>query len=653
MKATVTLAELNAMPSDDFVSLLAGVFEHSPWVAECTVKQRPFDHVDALHEAMVAVVEAADLQTRLALIRAHPDLAGKAAVRGVLTDESAREQAGAGLDQCSPAEFSLLARLNAAYQRRFGFPFILAVRGYDRAGIIGQLERRLTLDPAQERKESMRQIYRIARFRLDDIVIDMGRRNTLRFYLNGHLRQVSPVSVTQTVLEYLREQARLTGTKEGCAEGDCGACTITEASLTGNGEVAYRSINACIRFLPTLDGKAIWTVEALAGADGSLHPVQQAMVDHHGSQCGFCTPGFVMSMYTMYQQGLRAPAREQLLDHLSGNLCRCTGYRPIIDAAQNMGAYPIATADHDLVRRQLEALAIQCRGTLEIETPGQHYIAPSTSSELAGLLQDHPGAILLAGGTDVGLWVTKQLKTLNSVIYLGNIDELKQIQRGAGQLKIGAAVLLNDGYQAIAAEYPEATELWKRFGSMPIRNSGTLVGNVANGSPIGDSAPFLIAIGAQVVLRQGSHRRTLALEGLYLDYREQDRAPDEFIEALLVPLRASGMQVAAYKLSKRFDQDISAVCSAYALVLDNGKVASLRIAHGGMAATSRRAIHTEEALLGQYWQEGPVRLAMEAMRQDYQPMTDMRASGAYRLKAAQNLLYRFYLESTGGVRTRV
>lgn len=483
----------------------------------------------------------------------------------------------------------------------------------------------------------------------------MDTRNVLRFYLNGELHEVIPVSATQTVLQYLREQLRLTGTKEGCAEGDCGACTVTEASLEPNGKVAYRAINACIRFLPTLDGKALWTVEAVAGANGQLHPVQQAMVDHHGSQCGFCTPGFVMSLYTMYQNDLQAPTREQVLDYLSGNLCRCTGYRPIIDAAQNMEAYPQAAFDHALVRKQLLALALQHQSgeTLMLEGQGASYTAPTTISHLAELFLEHPDATLLAGGTDIGLLVTKQLKTLNHIIYLGDVAQLKAIKTEAGRLYIGAAVLLNEGYEAIVAEYPEVTELWKRFASMPIRNSGTLVGNVANGSPIGDTAPFLIVIGAQVLLRKGDRQRTLALEDLYLDYRKQDRDAGEFVEAVLVPLRGAGMQVASYKLSKRFDQDISAVCSAYALTLENGQVASLRIAHGGMAATSKRALATEKALLGQPWNEAAIRRAMGALASDYQPLSDMRATGGYRLKAAQNLLYRFYLESTGMTDTRV
>ncbi|MCI2808403.1 xanthine dehydrogenase small subunit [Eoetvoesiella caeni] len=481
----------------------------------------------------------------------------------------------------------------------------------------------------------------------------MSQRQVVSFYLNGQLQHVAPATPTQTVLQYLREQAGLTGTKEGCAEGDCGACTVTEASLNAAGQVEFRSVNACIRFLPTLDGRAIFTVEAVAGEGGRLHPVQQAMVDHHGSQCGFCTPGFVMSMYTMYQNGLTRPVREEVLDNLSGNLCRCTGYRPIIDAALNMGNYPKARLDVDRIAQQLTQLQADCKESLRLEGAGQQYFAPATLDELANLYESHPQAMLLAGGTDVGLMVTKQLRSFDHIIYLGSVPELNQIEREQDRLRIGATVLLNEGYEAITGEYPEVLEMWKRFASMPIRNSGTLVGNVANGSPIGDSAPFLIAIQAKVVLRKGKRRRELALEDLYLDYRKQAREPGEFVEALLVPFRAADIHVATYKLSKRVDQDISAVCSAYALKVDQGKVASVRIAHGGMAATSRRAPHAEKALGGQDWDEGSVAKAMQALEQDYQPMTDMRATSAYRLKAAQNLLYRFYLESTGITDTRI
>ena len=481
----------------------------------------------------------------------------------------------------------------------------------------------------------------------------MSQRGAVRFYLNGKLQEVVPSSSTHTVLQYLREQAHLVGTKEGCAEGDCGACTVAEASLQDDGRVVFRAINACIRFLPTIDAKALWTVEAVAGQAGHLHPVQQALLDHHGSQCGFCTPGFVMSLYSMYQNGLVQPGRDEILDHLSGNLCRCTGYRPIIDAALNMGSYPESRLDCDQVEKQLRQLQGDCASALVLETPGQQYFAPVSIGELARLFSSHPDAILLAGGTDVGLLVTKQLKTLTKIIYLGSVAQLNRIQRENDHLRIGATVLLNEGYEAIVGEYPEARELWKRFASMPIRNSGTLVGNVANGSPIGDSAPLLIAIQAKVVLRKGDRQRVLALEDLYLDYRKQAREEGEFIEALIVPLRPRNMQVATYKLSKRFDQDISAVCSAYALELDQGRVASIRIAHGGMATTSRRAFHAEKALHGQAWTQAAVAKAMQALDQDYQPLSDMRASSSYRLKAARNLLYRFYLESTGMTETRV
>lgn len=482
----------------------------------------------------------------------------------------------------------------------------------------------------------------------------MSTRQVVRFYLNGERHELVPESPTQTLLQYLREQLHLTGTKEGCAEGDCGACTVAQASLEGrDGALSLCSVNACIRFLPTFDGKAIWTVEGIASGQ-QLHPVQQAMIDHHGSQCGFCTPGFVMSLYAMYQQGKGPPERGQVLDHLSGNLCRCTGYRPIIDAALHMHDYAAQQLDVETLTQQLRGLREEGREqSLHCSQARQQYFAPRSADELAACCLAHPEAVLLAGGTDVGLWVTKQLRNLDTLIYLGDVQDLKSVEKSPGHLRIGAAVSLNEGYQALVEEYPEALELWKRFASMPIRNSGTLVGNVANGSPIGDSAPLLIALGAAVVLRKGETRRELPLEALYLDYRKQDRAPGEWIETLLVPLRRPGQRVATYKLSKRYDQDISAVCSAYSLFLDQGRVSAVRIAHGGMAATSRRALHAEQALAGQRWDDQTVQDAMQALAQDYQPMSDMRATGAYRLKAAQNLLYRFYLESTDAQLTRV
>lgn len=480
----------------------------------------------------------------------------------------------------------------------------------------------------------------------------MTQRSDVTFFLNGELHHVRPDSPTQTVLQYLREHLHLVGTKEGCAEGDCGACTITEASLDADGKLCFRAINACIRFLPTLDGKSVWTVEGLAH-DDRLHPVQQAMVDHHASQCGFCTPGFVMSLYTLYAQGVHQPTRDQVVDQLSGNLCRCTGYRPIIDAGMEMGAYPEAGPDVGVAGEQMQQLAAVCVKPLSFNVNGQTYHAPRSLSQLADLLRRRPDSVLLAGGTDVGLWVTKQLRSLSHLIYLGDVSELRSIQRDNGTIRIGAAVLLDDAYRELASDYPELTELWKRFASTPIRSSGTLVGNLANGSPIGDSAPALIALGARVALRRGEACRELELEDLYVDYGKQARQTDEFLEAVIVPERDTDLLLASYKLSKRFDQDISAVCSAYAIKLDEGVVTSVRIAHGGMAATTRRALKAEAMLMGQPWQEPVVRDAMDALVDDYQPLTDMRATDSYRLKAAQNLLYRFFLETSSSIPTRV
>ncbi|WP_374335177.1 xanthine dehydrogenase small subunit [Leeia sp.] len=464
----------------------------------------------------------------------------------------------------------------------------------------------------------------------------------VRFLLNGVAHTLQAPQPTRTVLQYLREEAGCTGTKEGCAEGDCGACTVVLAEPDGD-SVSLKAINACIQFLPTLHGKALYTVEALSDANGPLHPVQQAMVDSHASQCGFCTPGFVMSLFALYQNQPQAE-RSEVADCLSGNLCRCTGYRPIFDAAQRMYQLPRETLDRRALRQQLDQLS--AGESLHIERDGQHFHAPISLDELAALRQAKPQARMLAGGTDVGLWVTKQFRELGDILYLGRVAELHTVCEQDGVLQIGAAVSLNDAFAALVRHYPQLQELHQRFASTPIRNAGTLGGNVANGSPIGDAMPALIALSTEIVLRGGDHTRSLPLEDLYLAYQKNAMQPGEFVQALRIPLPDARL-FRAYKLSKRFDQDISAVMCGLALQLRDGVVQAARLAFGGMAATPKRAQAAEQALVGQRWSEDSVRRAMQALATDFQPLSDMRASADYRLQAAQNLLYRFWLESSG------
>jgi len=474
------------------------------------------------------------------------------------------------------------------------------------------------------------------------------KREAVRFVLDGEVRTVRDVEPTMTVLNYLREHERRTGTKEGCAEGDCGACTVVVAELDATERVRYRAVNSCIRFLPTLDGKALITVESLKGRDGRLHPVQRAMVECHGSQCGFCTPGFVMSLFALYKSE-SAPSRECINDTLSGNLCRCTGYRPIIEAARRMYEYEAqATPGEERLAGQLAS--IRPAGTLALD----RYYAPSDLKSLAALLLEHPDACILAGSTDVGLWVTKQHRDLGTVIYIGEVAELQHLAPSATHIEIGAGVSLTDAYGEILKRYPQLVELYRRFASPPIRNSGTLGGNIANGSPIGDSMPILIALGASIVLRKGEATRELALEDFYLAYQKTARAPGEFVERVRVPLPSRSRTLATYKISKRFDQDISAVCAAYSIELEQGRIGEARVAYGGMAATPRRAPRCEQALRGRPWTEATARAAMSALDADYAPISDMRASREYRASVARNLLYRFFLETSGsGARTRV
>ena len=477
---------------------------------------------------------------------------------------------------------------------------------------------------------------------------------TIRILLNGEPVEVAGVAPTTSLLAWLRGARGLVGTKEGCNEGDCGACTVVVATLAGEGDsdgaalaLELASLNACLCFLPTLDGKAVFTVEYLrARCGGELHPVQQALVDCHGSQCGFCTPGFAMSLWALYNacvaDGSR-PDAARIRSTLTGNLCRCTGYRPIVDAGQRMFELPVRALDRDVLRRDL--LALQRQGTLDYADRGARFLAPRTLSELLALRARHPEATVLAGGTDVGLWVNKQLRTLGTVLYLGEVAELRRVVEDDGVLHVGAGASLTTAFAALARHWPELGELWERFASPPVRNAGTLGGNVANGSPIGDTMPALIALGARVVLASVRGRRSLALEDFYLDYMKKDLTADELVAALELSLPAAGLQFRTWKLSKRYDSDISAVCGAFALRLEGGVVRAPRIAFGGMAATPRRAARTEAALDGQPLDEATLALAQQALALDFDPLTDLRASAGYRRRAAAGLLRRFFLET--------
>lgn len=482
-------------------------------------------------------------------------------------------------------------------------------------------------------------------------------RNTIRFLLDGELHEVVDIDPTTTLLNYLREKLHKTGTKEGCAEGDCGACTVVVAELNGE-QLQFCSINACIQFLPGIDGKALMTVESLKlASNGKLHPVQQALVDCHGSQCGFCTPGFVMSLFTLYKSQLN-PTRKDIDDALAGNLCRCTGYRPIIDAAAKMYEYgeKLAASERNLmttagaVNSHADELInslqeIRPAGCLQIENSTQ-YFAPTELDELAELVKALPDATMLAGGTDVGLWVTKQYRELATIIYIGNVAALHRIAENDTYLEIAAAVSLTDAFTPLLKHYPHLDEIARRFASPPIRNVGTLCGNLVTGSPIGDCIPALISLDAKLLLRRGNNVRELALDMFYLGYQQKALNKGEFLEAVRIPLPQANQQFHSYKVSKRFDQDISAVCGAYSLHLDNQRVKHIRICYGGMAATAKRAAHCEATIVGQPWNESTVDSAIQALSKDYQPLSDMRATADYRSLVAANLLRRFYYQTT-------
>ena len=468
----------------------------------------------------------------------------------------------------------------------------------------------------------------------------------MKFLLNGEPVSVTDLPPTLSLLQYLRQNCALPGTKEGCAEGDCGACTVTVADIDADGRIRHRAVNACIQFMPALHGKAVTTVEGVA-VGGVPHPVQQAMVDCHASQCGFCTPGFVMSLYADFRaHAPREVTRQEVDSLLAGNLCRCTGYRPIADAARQALAVPRSPAESARDEAHEKALRTLARGCGELVLDGAagKWFTPKTEASLARCLAAHPDARIIAGLTDVGLWATKQLRTFPKLVLVSEIDSLHRVAASGGRLDIGAAVTWSEAMPHLLRHWPEMQEHLLRFASPPVRNSATVGGNVANGSPIGDSMPAFIALGAEVVLRSLSGERTMPLEAFYLAYQQTARADGEYVAAIRVPLPARSQRFRVYKVSKRFDQDISALCAGFMVKVERGVVVEARIAFGGMAATPKRATRAEQALLGRTLDEAAMQAAQEALDGDFQPISDMRSSAAYRRQVARNLVKRFFLE---------
>ena len=467
----------------------------------------------------------------------------------------------------------------------------------------------------------------------------------IAFLLNGTPVRVAGTAPTRTLLDWLREERGLCGTKEGCNEGDCGACTVMVTDTQGS-----RALNACILFLPQLHGKAVRTVEGLSGPKGEMHPVQEAMVTHHGAQCGFCTPGFVVSMAVAQMNG-----RQDHDDILAGNLCRCTGYAPIIRAAEAAATAPVPDwmdNDRSFILAQIpnsdgsapaRALPDAQGGSGGTSVPPS--FLPTNSDDLADWYLAHPDATLIAGATDVGLWVTKQLRNLAPVAFLNGVSDLQQIERQGGMLHVGAGVTIAGLRVAVQDRLPSFAELLRRYASEQVRNAATIGGNIANGSPIGDGPPALIALGATLHLRRGDELRSIPLESFFLDYRKQDRRPGEFVAGVSFPEQAPGLR--CYKLSKRFDQDISAVCGCFNLTVDAGRITAARIAFGGMAGIPKRATHVEQALIGQAWSEATIAKALPAFAQDFTPLSDMRASAGYRLETAGNMLRRYFHDLNG------
>lgn len=479
-------------------------------------------------------------------------------------------------------------------------------------------------------------------------------RKSIRFLLNDTTVDLDTVAAADTLLDFLRLKQRLCGSKEGCAEGDCGACTVLVGRLA-DGDLKYETVNSCIRFVGSLDACHVVTIEHLRGAEGELHPVQQAMVDLHGSQCGFCTPGIVMSLYALWMANAK-PSNADIETALQGNLCRCTGYEAIIRAALAAASaggqvQDVLISERDKVVATLQGLTDGSR--VAMGQGDDQFFVPASVDDLADIRLENPTSVIVAGATDVGLWVNKHMQAIAPAVFISHLDEMHRIEETETGLTIGACVTYTEFQGAVARHFPQIADYWNRIGGEQVRNMGTVGGNVANGSPIGDTPPVLIALGASLTLRNGTRQRTVPVENFFIDYGEQDREVGDFVEALHIPFSGADWSFAAYKVSKRRDEDISSVAAAFRVRIEDGKVAGAVIAYGGMAATPKRARAVERLLTGKPWTEQTIADAQAGFADDFSPIGDWRASAEYRALIARKLLMRFFLETTQGAENTV
>ena len=467
--------------------------------------------------------------------------------------------------------------------------------------------------------------------------------SVVKFLHNNRIMEIQDVDPNETLLNYIREKLNKTGTKEGCAEGGCGACTVVLGYLKNN-KIFYQAVNACIMFLPTIHGKQLILVEDLVNKNGSLHPVQKSMVNFHGSQCGFCTPGFIMSLFSMFKN--HSSFDNNIINNsIAGNLCRCTGYQPIINAAKSLNSKNKVDQFSQTKNKTISLLKKinKKNNSLSINKIDKKYFAPQTIKELKVLLKKYPGSKILSGGTDLSLIVTKERKTINSIIYINSINELNFIRKNKKFIEIGASTPLIEFESQIIKHYPDFKDILERYGSVQIRNVATIAGNIATASPIGDMLPLLLSLNAQIVISNSTNDKILYLNDFFIDYRKTKLNNSQFIKLIKIPLYRNNI-FKAYKISKRIDDDISAVCASFNLNIKNNIIKSVSIAYGGMAAIPKRALLCETSLLNKELSEKNINLAQQFLEKDFNPIDDMRASSKYRMKVAKNLLFKCFQE---------